>query len=423
MKLFRRKDSPVWFVSFYTSDGKRVKKSTHCTDRVAALAMGRQFEREAASGETGVRKKAILSEGIELFLKEKDARKDAGQCSSDTVVFYQFKTLQLLEGLGKNSLLASFRPSTVDGYVRLRVQSGVSSHTVAKELATLRSVLATCKRHGLWTGDLDVLMPLNFGKQYQPRSRFLTATELNSLLAQLTASKAAQVAFMVATSARLGEAHRAKREDINGGMVKLRGTKTNLSERTVPIVAPWGRSLLTYCEKYAGGVEGRLFPDWSNIQWDLRTACERADIPRCSPNDLRRTCATWLRQGGAAPDLVACVLGHSTSQMVERVYGRLSPGALQARLEAAFGGTPVGHTGGPSGTPSAASVAELAEPLDGATPRNTEGDRSVATIASGDFVRARGLEPPLVLPNWNLNPALNPEFQWAEPRERYQRRG
>lgn len=414
MKLFRRKDSSVWFVSFYTSDGKRVKKSTKCTDRVAALAMGRQFEREAAFGETGVRKKATLSEGIELFLKEKDSRKDAGQCSSDTVVFYRFKTLQLLEGLGKNSLLASFRPSTVDGYVRLRVQSGVSSHTVAKELATLRSVLATCKRHGLWTGDLDVLMPLNFGKQYQPRSRFLTAVELNSLLAQLTASKAAQVAFMVATSARLGEARRAKREDINGGMVKLRGTKTDLSDRTVPIVASWGRSLLAYCEKYAGGVGGLLFQDWGNVQWDLRTACERAGIPRCSPNDLRRTCATWLRQGGVAPDLVACVLGHSTSQMVERVYGRLSPEALQARLRAAFGGTTVGQEQDHSGVSSAASGAELAEALSAEIPGKT-GEES--------GVRAKGLEPSQPCGHWNLNPALNPEFQWAEPRERYQRRG
>ena len=63
-------------------------------------------------------------------------------------------------------------------------------------------------------------------------------------------------------------------------------------------------------------------------------ACARAGIERCSPNDLRRTCATWLRAAGVAPDLIAPVMGHADTRMVERVYGRLSPQALATRLAA-----------------------------------------------------------------------------------------
>ena len=66
-------------------------------------------------------------------------------------------------------------------------------------------------------------------------------------------------------------------------------------------------------------------------------ACARAGIERCSPNDLRRTCATWLRAAGVAPDLIAPVMGHADTRMVERVYGRLSPQALATRLAAALG--------------------------------------------------------------------------------------
>jgi len=76
-----------------------------------------------------------------------------------------------------------------------------------------------------------------------------------------------------------------------------------------------------------------------NVRRDLAQACDRADIEPCTPNDLRRTCATWLRQAGAAPDLIAPVMGHADTRMVERVYGRLPVDDLERRLAAAIGQT------------------------------------------------------------------------------------
>jgi hypothetical protein len=70
--------------------------------------------------------------------------------------------------------------------------------------------------------------------------------------------------------------------------------------------------------------------------WDLRAAVARANkkladelaadgavdpIPFVSPNDLRRAFASWL----VHPLLVvAALLGHSSTRVVEKVYGRLS---------------------------------------------------------------------------------------------------
>ena len=69
--------------------------------------------------------------------------------------------------------------------------------------------------------------PHGFSPEYVPRKRFLTREELCRLLASQTRDHAAQVAFMVATSAEWGAVTRARREDVSEDLafVHIRGTK------------------------------------------------------------------------------------------------------------------------------------------------------------------------------------------------------
>jgi integrase len=43
-----------------------------------------------------------------------------------------------------------------------------------------------------------------------------------------------------------------------------------------------------------------------------------------TPNDLRRTYASWLVNAGAPLKVVANLLGHSSTRMVDLVYGRVA---------------------------------------------------------------------------------------------------
>ncbi len=335
MRLFKR--GRVWYCYVY-ENGVRIQRSTRCCDRKAAEAVAKQFERDAADPDHATASAATLRDALALLLKRRAEQAKAGRRSLDTVKFYKSKAghwSRLLEGDGKPFPLSEVRARVVDDYISTRRGEGAKDTTIHKELVTLRAALKLAKRAGMWRGDVAEVLPVAFAPEYQPRTRALSRPELQRLLAQLVPDRAARVAFIVATSACWRETERARREDVAAGTVYIRGTKRTTRLRTVPLVTEEQRGLAAYALQHAGGRDGLLFAPWSNVRHNLEAACARAGIERCSPNDLRRTCATWLHAAGAAPDLIAPVMGHADTRMVERVYGRLSTEDLTSRLRAA----------------------------------------------------------------------------------------
>ncbi len=147
-----------------------------------------------------------------------------------------------------------------------------------------------------------------------------------------------------------------------------------------------------------GATGGPMFERWSNVGRDLPAACRRAGIERLTPNDLRRTCSTWLHVAGAEIGDVAGVLRHADTRMVERVYGRRAPDAIGASLRRRLGEPPVQPC-----APSA-SCASPALPLAAGSARCDTGvsDASGSGGLSGRgglgfqglFVPRDGIEPP-----------------------------
>ena len=154
------------------------------------------------------------------------------------------------------------------------------------------------------------------------------------LIGALPPHRVAWVAFSIATSACDAEVQSALREDVDLalGRVAIRGTKRDSRWRRNPILFEWQRDLLTIAVSHADGLNGVMFSSWANVRRDIAAACKRIAIPRCSPNDLRRTFAQWVRRDGIPLELAAPMMGHKDTRMLERVYGRLSPDALEDRL-------------------------------------------------------------------------------------------
>jgi len=391
MQLIKR--GPVWYALFY-ENGQRIQRSTHCRDRKAAELRARLLERDAADPAHAAATKASLSDALQLLLRQRREQATAGRRSFDTVRFYETKAGHLVrvlemtdDGVYVPFLLAGLHARHVDDFISRRRFEGAREATIAKELVTLRAALKLAVRAGIWSGNPAAVMPIAFAPEYRPRDRFLTPEELSKLLGALLADQAARAAFIVATSACWGESCRAMRVDTSEdrSTVFIRGTKRSTRLRKVPIVSEISRSLVEYALAHAKGENGPMFKPWTNVRRDLHQACDVAKIPHCSPNDLRRTCATWLRAAGASPDLIAPVMGHADSRMVERVYGRLPIEDLRRRLATSIGADC--NTGATASTGNGVQDCNT-----GATDR-VENDESGGSIGSPDSVISTCLVP------------------------------
>jgi integrase len=140
------------------------------------------------------------------------------------------------------------------------------------------------------------------------------------------------VVVAVYTGARRSEVEALRWEehiDLENGWVFIPGTKTAGSCRKVPLPGPLGKYLSRTPLKAGPVVEA-----WQNVGRDLPAACARVGIPPATPNDLRRTYASWMKHAGEDSAVVAKLLGHSSTRMVDLVYGRLTDENLVAATKA-----------------------------------------------------------------------------------------
>lgn len=340
--VYRRPGSRFWWCRVLV-DGKIVRRSTKCRDEKAAIAAWRRFEREAVDPADRPAPEATLDDCLGRLIAD---RRDRGRAEG-TIEMHTQKGRWLCQHFGAQTNVSKIDAPSVDRYIELRRADGAKSSTIHKELVTLRGVLRVAARRGEYRGDWRAVLPVGFSPEYEPRTTSLTPEQFAALVAELPAGQAAVVCFYVATGARRAECLRAQRVDVDleGGFVHLRGTKTANARRSVP-VTPLGAPLLERALADADGPEPSeedpaptLFYPWPDPYKALQRACQRAGVPRVTPNDLRRTFTTWLQERGVDHEHLAKLLGHGSTTMVDRVYGRARPTALRELVLARLTGT------------------------------------------------------------------------------------
>ncbi|MEW6470819.1 MAG: site-specific integrase [Actinomycetota bacterium] len=177
--------------------------------------------------------------------------------------------------------------------------------------------------------------------------RFLTEGEVEALAAAIVPSFEVVIYVAAYGGFRIGELVALRLDDVDwlrgtirvdenltdvNGHLEFGAPKTGRAFRTVPIADPVVQKLARHVEKnqvraprdllFRGRDRGVLRPNgWRRRHFD--PAAARAGLCPLTPHDLRHTAASFLIAEGANQWMLAEILGHRDTRMIDRVYGHL----------------------------------------------------------------------------------------------------
>lgn len=328
--LYRR--GATYYCVYRDTEGKRLRASTHQTDRrMAAEAARLIVERHIQGERTAMTRPLALVNCLAAFLASRERK----QRSRATMEFYEKQAKSLIRHFGPDYDLRGLKRTALERFLDERIDAG-AGRAALKALGMLKSALKHAQRHEEYSGDPTVLFADLGGPSYVPRDRSLSQDEFHALLGAMPQARREYLIAYVYLGVRASELARIRTVDVNlneaQGTVRVRGTKTAGADRVLPI-ADALRPVLVRRAARVGDPSASLFPAWGNIRRDLHEGCRRSGIPPVSPNDLRRTFCTWLAEAGVAELTIARLMGHTNSAMVRRVYARIGTHALAAAVD------------------------------------------------------------------------------------------
>jgi integrase len=339
---YRRKDSPVWWVSYTGPGGKRVRRSTWTTDRREAEALKAKWKLEAFRQQHWDEQPARTFDELMLrFMKETMGRRRTGERRVKVAVKPLYRAFS-----GRD--VTRLRVLDVRAYIRQRREAGLAASTINKEVGFLSAAINHARKEWGW----DIPNAAQGQRLAEPsgRVRWITRAEAAALIrAAQSAPRAPHLADFITvalhTGMRKGEilGLEWRRVDLQANLLHLEAHNTKTGRRrSVPLNRVAREAFLSRLRYRAGNCPASPWvfahPDGSRIQ-DVKkafaTACRKAGIADFRIHDLRHTCAAWLVSAGVPLTEVRDLLGHSTIKMTER-YAHLAPEnvrAAVARLE------------------------------------------------------------------------------------------
>lgn len=307
-RLYRRGET--WWGYWRDARGGKHRASLSTTDKAIARDRLRQREASPDSPANGAALGTALIHLLEVVY--------LGRAGA-TVSCYTQKARHVARVLGEDTPVTDITRADVLRYRAARLGEGAAEGTVYKELVVLRLAL---REQGF-----DGVVP-RVSARYTPRTTHLSPQQAHALLLELQEHRRLFVMIAVYGGLRLSELERLTWDDIllADGLIHARGKKTKKSDRWLPIAVP----LRPWLE--AAEAAGVVLEPWGNCRRDLAAACKRAAVPRVSPNDLRRTFASWLAQDGVSSFVVAKLMGHTSTRMVEAVYAQLTAATYRAAI-------------------------------------------------------------------------------------------
>lgn len=377
-KLYKR--GTTWWCWGYDVKGIKWTRSTRQHDKRAAAVAATEIERSLTLDAHRSEDRHTLGEALEVMIEH--AR--LAERSPSTMEFLTTKARHVARLMGKGMLCSEIEPKHSHKFMHQRLKEGAHPHTVQKEIRILVQALRRAIKLGEYKPAIDprLLRPDELAGAYDPRDRWLGVDDYERYLREFAPDRTYHarsqdrrdyITVWTLTGVRESELYGVKPQDVDleAAVWHVAGTKTKSTsrkaiasaKRTIPIppvvVEIFRRRLKL----------PKPFPRWATCTRDMFAACLRIeqelnpelDIVRgvhgadgelaarhhnrvtskrdrvpppkpfdpVTPNDLRRTYASWLAQQGVPLHTAAKLMGHGSTQMLERVYARLAPETLR----------------------------------------------------------------------------------------------
>lgn len=323
MSLYRRKDSPYWWVKLPAIAGE---------SRPLSLSTGTAVKREAQEyhdrlkaerwkqDKLGQKPRHLWDDAVVAFLRE----------TSDKRTHNRDKAmLAWLDAYLGGKYLDEINRALIDT-IKFRRAELATKSTANRYLALIRSILRKALREWEWIDRMPATITLF--PERNARVRHLTREQFDRLYKELPPHLADMALFAVSTGLRQGNLKGLLWAEVNlvDAYIAIPGEKhKNGRPHMIPINGAAGAVLQRQLGKHPKFVftyRGEPITNVSTKAW--WGALERAGIEDFRWHDLRHTFATWLRlQGVSTTDLQS--LGGWESAVMAQRYAHITPTGLR----------------------------------------------------------------------------------------------
>ena len=319
MSLYKRKDSPYWWVKL-SENGESLQKSTGTADRKQAKELEAKWRTELwEQRRLGKKPSHLWDEAVLRYLEEMSHKATA---KDDRMILRWWQ--KHFEG----SHLSSINRATLDHLTKVAKAEGIANATVNRRLAVLRALLKKAADEWEWLDRVPKVRMLPVSKG---RTRFLTPPEAQRLLRELPEHLRSMMAFALCTGLRQGNIKRLKwnQVDVHRQTAWIHAHESKSRKAIAVPLSPDAVRILEMEQgkhsEYVFTYQGEPIIQVATKAW--RAALERAGIEDFRFHDLRHTFATWHVQSGTSLIELQALGGWASLDMVQR-YAHMSSAHL-----------------------------------------------------------------------------------------------
>lgn len=338
----RRRTGRRWYAVLRVNGGRQFHSAEPNT-REAAKRLLADLQRDRAAG-TIDQRDLTLSQYLQSWLTTvRPSVAPATWKQHESIV-----RLHLLPALGRHRL-SDLSVAAVRSYLS---GSRLDPQSTRHHRATLRRALADAHRDGLVTRNVAALAePPKLTRKERPT---LDAAHTRRLIDGTRDDRLGPLwTLAVTTGMRAAEMIGLQWEDIDGATLHVRHTlhwldgkpvlmepKTRKSRRSIHLTdvaidaleRQRKRQLEDRMKAGRPGKDGLVFTNrfgyayrGNNLVPFLHDATDRLDLPRVTVHDLRHSCATLLHSMGVPIEVIADILGHSSTRVTADLYRHRVP--------------------------------------------------------------------------------------------------